>query len=128
MKQEKGQVSIETLLLAAIIIMMAVSVLGYYTRIMDSTTAIEVVRIETLKQLDSVDKQYYIVEIDNKLVNECETGNPLSSACFCIMLEPADDLADDVLVPSGIEDAVERLTNYPIGSVVVTQNKNTNCT
>jgi len=124
MKQEKGQVSIETLLLAAIIIMMAVSVLGYYTRIMDSTTAIEVVRVETLKQLDSVDKQYYIVEIGNKLANECETGNPLSNACFCIMLDPADNVLD----PSDIASVVEELTNYPVGSVIITQNNNDNCT
>ena len=123
MKQEKGQVSIETLLLTGIIIMLSISVLGYYTKIMDSTTAIEVVKIETLKQLDSVDKQYYIVKINNKLENECETGNSSSNACFCIMLDPADN----VLVPSDIETTVERLTNYPADSVVVTQNDNTNC-
>lgn len=127
MKQKKGQVSIETLLLAGIIIMITISILGYYTRIMDSTTAIEVVRIETLKQLDAVDKQYYIVEIDNKLENGC-AGNASSNACFCIMLDPADTQTDDVLVTEKISDVVEELTNYPVGSVVVTQNDKTNCT
>ncbi len=124
MKKEKGQVSIETLLLAGIIIMMSISIFGYYTRIMDSTTAIEVVRVETLKQLDAVEKQYYITEIANKLTNECETGNVVSNACFCIMLNPGDN----VLVPSEISDVVEELTNYPVGSVVITQNNKDNCT
>ena len=126
MKQKKGQVSIETLLLAGIIIMMAISVLGYYTRIMDSTTAIEVVRVETIKQLDAVEKQYYIIDIDNKLTNGC-ARNASSEACFCIMLDPADSPADNVLVPSDIEDVVEKLTNYPAGSVIITQNDSTNC-
>ncbi len=127
MKKEKGQVSIETLLLAGIIIMMSISVLGYYTRIMDSTTAIEIVSIETLKQLDSVDKQYYIVEIDNKLVNECETGNVLSNACFCIMFDPADNVLDPSKIAE-IAEVVVELTNYSEESVIITQNEKSNCT
>ena len=125
--KKKGQVSIETLLLTSIIIMMSISILGYYTRIMDDTTALEIVEIETLKQIDRKEKQYYLEEIGNKKENECEAGNVLSNVCFCIMLDPGISPVDDILILSDIKDVVVELTNYSDTDVIITQNKMDNC-
>ena len=115
MKKEKGQVSIETLLLAGIIIMLSISTFGYYTRIMDSTIALETIEIEALKQLDAEDNLYFIKEIGYKI----DAG----TAYFCIMLEPGDDVLNMV----DMSAVVVSLTNYEAGALTVTQNSMFNC-
>ncbi len=121
MKKEKGQVSIETLLLASIIIMMSISVLGYYTRIMSPTMALEIIEVETLKQLDATNYQYFIEEIGYKAETSCAGGTEV--ICFCIMLDPVDNILDT----DAIEEIVENTTGYEPDTVSIVQNNSANC-
>ena len=123
MKKENGQVSIETLLLAGIIIMMSISVLGYYTRIMDSTIALETIEIETLKQIDAEPGKYFIEAIEYKTEAGCEPLNPDITTCFCIMLEPAINILDTVEITNAVED----VTNYTPETISITQNNADSC-
>ena len=92
MKKEKGQVSIEALLLTSIIIMLSLSVFGYYIRIANQTIALETIEIEILKQIDANPGQYFIKAIEYKPGLGCDLASPLNETCFCVMLEPADNV------------------------------------
>jgi len=50
--REKGQVSLETLVLAMIILIFSTSVLSHYTQISDTTMAMYLLDTETLKEID----------------------------------------------------------------------------
>ena len=105
MKKEKGQVSIETLLLASIIIMLSISVLGYYTRIMSSTIALETIEVETLKQIDAHPGKCFITAIEYKAEANCDLEKPLATTCFCIMLEPEIDILNTANIKNlGVND------------------------
>ena len=123
MKKEKGQVSIETLILAGIIIMLSISVLGYYTKIMGTTIALETIEIETLKQIDAEPGQYFIKAIDNKAEANCDPANSLATICFCIMLDPADP----ILNIADITNAVVGATSYEEEKISIEQNSLLNC-
>ena len=121
MRKEKGQVSIETLLLAAIIIMMAVSVLGYYTRIMPSTIALETIRIETLKQIDNEEVKYILKNPNNDdVIQYTITGNEVD---FCIFTEPAGNFLDT----EAIKIKVEKNTIFEMANMTVCQNSGCPC-
>lgn len=76
---KKGQMSIEMLLITSIIIMLSIGVFSYYTGMMDATTAMEIIEIETLRQIDAKPEQYFIKAISYT------TG---TTTDFCIEIEP----------------------------------------
>ena len=112
---KKGQMSVEMLLITGIIIMLSISVFSYYTRIMDTTTAMEIIEIETLKQLDAMPEQYFIKAIKYSI------GDP--TVDFCIELEPNDN----VLATNTISDAVVENTGFEPGGITITQNPAGGC-
>ncbi len=79
---KKGQVSIEILLLTTVILMMCIAVFSYYTQIRDSTNALELLKVETLRLIDKKQQQFIMQEMKYKIV-----GNDVH---FCISTEPID--------------------------------------
>lgn len=61
---EKGQVSIEILLIAGVIIMMSMAAFGYYTSIRQSTLALELLKVEALRAIDEKGENVVIAKID----------------------------------------------------------------
>ena len=118
---KKGQVSIELLLIVGVVIMLSLGAFGYYTRIMDTTTAMEIIKIETLRQIDAMPEQYFIKAIGHKI----DSSSPPIGVYFCIELEPEPVPA--ILNTTIIEDAVESKTGFAIETVSVTENTPTNC-
>ena len=112
---KKGQMSIEMLLITSIIIMLSIGVFSYYTRTMDTTTAMEIIEIETLRQIDAKQGQYFMGPIGYKVD---ETG-----VYFCIEMEPGPAGLDT----TAIEDAVEDDTGFAAGTVSVTENTPAKC-
>lgn len=116
---KKGQVGIEVLLLTAVIIMICISIFGYYIGIMDTTTAMEMIEVETLRQLDAKPGQYFIKAIDYKL----DDSSPPIRAYFCIELEPGPAGLDT----SGIQAVVEGATGFAAGSTSISENTPADC-
>lgn len=118
---KKGQMSIEVLLITGIIIMMSISVFSYYTRIMDTTTAMQIIEIETLKQIDAMPEQYFIKVIKYSI------GDPIVD--FCIDIEPntgtlyteptktlyAEALKKAIAENTAFEEATIGITLNPVG-------------
>ena len=105
---KKGQMSIEMLLITGVIIMLSISVFSYYIRIMDSTTAMEIIEMETLQQIDAMPEQYFIKAINYTIGLTVD---------FCIELEPNDN----VVATNIISDAVVENTGFEPGDITITQ-------
>jgi hypothetical protein len=114
-----GQVSIEILLITGVVIMLSIGTMGYYTRIMDTTTAMEIIEIEALRQIDAMQGQYFIKAIDYKV----DGSSPPIGIYFCIELEPGMAGLDT----AAIQAEVEGKTGFGTGTVSVTENTPTNC-
>jgi hypothetical protein len=116
---KKGQMSVEILLITGVIIIISIGVFSYYTRIMDTTTAMEIIEIETLRQLDANQGQYFMEPIGYKI----DGSIPPIGVYFCIELTPGPAGLDTGI----IEDAVESKTGFASGTVSVTENTPINC-
>lgn len=111
---ERGQVSIEILLLAAVILTIGIVVLSYYSQIKDSTTSLQLLKVETLRLLDGKQEQFTMQEMKYKIAG----GN----VHFCISTKPLDIDSDNM------EDALEdKLTAHNVflgRNVAVHYNRN----
>jgi len=65
----KGQVSIEILLIAGIVIMISMSVFSNYTQIRQSTLAMQFLKVEAIKAIDANPEQLIIEKIDYKIAD-----------------------------------------------------------
>lgn len=87
MPGNKAQVSIEILLLAGIVIFLSVTVFSFYTRISETTTAVELTKVELLRWIDeeqggshSICNIEYTITGDS--VDWCVFTEPKSPALF----------------------------------------------
>ena len=105
--REEGQISLEMLLLALVILLLSASILSYYIQIGDSSMAMYLLDTETLKAIDEANevvvKEGMEYRIDNAasslelcLFTRSTSGNPLLNAA-----ERAN-----------IEDFIEANTNF----------------
>jgi len=101
-----GQVSIEILLLAGIIIMMTVSVFSYYTQIRDSTLAMQLIKIKVLKTIDELEEDYVLEEIAYKL-----GAPPGGRTKFCVSTSPEGQELPDSLLHE-LEDSINEKTVF----------------
>ena len=62
--KNKGQVSFEVLLITAIIFAMVIWVSSYYLQIRDSTLALQLTKIHTIKQIEAADGKFTISNMD----------------------------------------------------------------
>jgi len=79
----KGQVSIEILLIAAVVIAMSLAVFSYYIQIRDTTNALQVMKLEALDQIAESEQEFTIEKLDYKISED-------GQADFCIFTDPAD--------------------------------------
>jgi len=99
---EKGQVSIETLLLAAVVLMISITVLSYYAQIKDSTTAMQLLKVEALKKVDETQGLTVIEKIDYKIA-----GGQID---LCLFTDPGGLL--DGIAKTAVEDLIEEKTEF----------------
>jgi len=108
---ERGQVSIEILLLAAVIIAMSIAVFMYYISIMDTTTALQVIKVAALKQVSESDELFTIERVEYKTSG---TGNVI----FCITTKPTSANLD----LGAIETAVVDRTSFEAANISIELN------
>lgn len=121
MKNKRGQVSIETLMLATIVIMLSLAVFAHYLQIMDTTTAMQAVKLETLKQIEQTDKQHTIEKI------EYQIGDTGPTITFCITTKPAGT-NQMTLEDTPIIKKVAELTAFEEADISISHNDATPCT
>jgi len=113
--KEKGQVSIEILLIAGIVILLSVTVFGYYLSVRDSTTGMQVLKVAVLKQIDVEPKLYTMEKIEYKIDQTAGT------VTFCVFTKP-DAPAALPLNTAAVETLIEDSTAWEPGQVIVSHN------
>lgn len=97
----RGQVSLEILIIAVIALLFSIGILSYYTQISDSTMALYLLDVHTIKAIDSADEVFVKERIDYRadpatstltlcLFTRNENGNAL--------LSPADTASIETLI------------------------------
>ena len=97
-----GQVSIEALLLALIILTMSIAVLSYYTSIQNSSTAMELLKAHVLGQLGGLDGAAFIEKIDYST----------SGSAIILNLHVKGTVTRGALDLNGAEDLIEEKTDF----------------
>ena len=105
--REKGQVSLEMLLLAAIILLFSVGVISYYTQISDSTMALYLLDTETLKEIDEAGEIVVKEGIEYKI----DTATDTLELCLFTKSVSGNDLLDAADI-TRIENLIEDNTNF----------------
>ena len=111
-----GQVSIEILLLTTVILMMSIAVFSYYTQIRDSTNAMELLKVETLRLIDKKQQQFIMQEIKHKIA-----GNTVH---FCISTEPVD--TDFIMMETALKNKLAEHNAFLGYTLAVHYNQNLN--
>jgi hypothetical protein len=117
--KKRAQVSIEILLIAGIIMLLSVSVFSYYTRIRDSTVAMELIKIKALRQIEEMETLAIVEKIDYRIDRLADT------VIFCVSTDPEDPIWDAV-EEDALEQTVEDATGFSEGSVDILQNPDPN--
>jgi hypothetical protein len=112
--KQKGQVSIEALLLAAVIIFMGVSVFGYYIQIKDSTTGMEAAKIEALRQVSQAGQKVTIERIEYKYSPAVGTD-----IRFCIFYEAEAGFSFD---QGKLRNEIASLTAFEAAAIEIQEN------
>jgi len=112
---KKGQVSLEMLILATATIILSLVVIGHYTQIRESTTALEVAKIEALRQIDGMEGRYIIERMDYRIA-----GNKINLCMYTdprVVVEPAKHLDTGI-----IETEIGKYTAFEPEDVTVRLN------
>lgn len=116
MLEGSGQVSIEILLLTTVILMMSIAVFGYYTQIRDSTNALLLIDVETLRLIDKKQQQFIMQEIKYKIEG--------SDVHFCISTEPVD--TDFIMMETALKNKLVEHNVFLGYTLAVHYNQNLN--
>ncbi len=103
--REKGQVSLEMLVLALVILLFSTSVLSHYTQISDTTMALYLLDTETLKEIDRAGELFVKEEIDYKI-------NDTTGDLELCLFTRSESGANLIAVPGDIEDLIEDRTGF----------------
>lgn len=106
--ENKGQLSMEVLIITVAIFALSISVLGYYFAEQDTTTAMAIAKSETLAFLSEQDGFYYI-----KGITYSRTTDTIA---LTIDIEPTL-VAMPTGFPGGISDKIKANTNFTTVSV-----------
>jgi len=110
--EERGQVSIEALVLAGVIILMSMAVFSYYIQIKGSGEALQLLKIEALKKIDSIDEDLTLGKI-SYAVNG-------SAITLCLFTNDGSDVWD-ATEAAAVQDLIQERTGFTDG-VVIEQN------
>jgi len=105
----KGQVSLEILLLASVIIFFSLAVFSYYNQVRDSTVGMQAAKVETLRQIDEVPGLYTMESLEYTI------NIALGEVTFCIFTNPR---AGFTLDTAAVENAIEGNTGFKEVTVV----------
>ena len=122
MKSKKGQVSLETLLLAAVIIMISTGIFSQYLQIMDTTLAMQATKLETLKQIEAEDTPHFIEIIEYKVNNI----PPPSTITLCISTLPGNP-NQMTLDQNPIKQRVAAITSFEEADITISHNNSNPC-
>ncbi len=111
--RKRAQVSIEILVLTSVVIILSLTVFGYYTQIMDSTTAMQLLKVEALKHVEKAEEPTIIEKIEYKI--DAATG----AVDFCLFTNPGDLL--DATAKANIQLLIEDKTGFAQNSVQLHQ-------
>lgn len=101
-KEHRAQLSIEVVLIVAVVFLISLLVFGNYFSISDSTIALITLKAEILKELNKQDDLYTIGKIEF-----LDCGN---NAKFNVITEP--ESPDPSINTSQIEDEIEQKTKW----------------
>ncbi len=110
----KGQTSFEAILIAVLVIAMSAFVLGNYFELKDSTTALSLLKIDLVNELNK-EPEYY--QINN--IEFVETGP--TAIDFVVYTEPGD-LALEVAVIDDLKQKIASETKYEEANITITLN------
>ncbi len=112
--KQKGQVSIEALILTAVVILMSISVFGYYIQIKDSTTGMEAAKIEALRQISQAGQKATLERIEYKY-----DPGPGIGIRFCFFYEAEAGFAFD---QSKLKSEIASLTAFNSTGIEIQEN------
>ena len=117
--EKKGQVSIEILLLALIVIAISVAVFSYYTQIMSITNALQSLKIAALDKIAESDQEFVITNVEYKL-------DGAGGVDFCIFTTWNGTGQDPLTSDNGIKDAIALRTGFEVGDIDIYHNQSPN--
>lgn len=115
---KKGQVGFEILLITAIVFMVVIWISGYYLSIKDSTLAMQLAKVHTIKQISKSEGLYTIQKIDfeENSPTDCLVG------VECITLKinvPETGFGCNNLESTELANLVRGNTKYSIVNIVL---------
>ena len=113
--EKKGQVSIEILLLALIIMAISVAVFSYYTQIMSTTNALQTLKIAALDKIAESDQEFVISSVEYKLWGAGVVD-------FCIFTTWDGTGQDPLTNDDEIKDAIALRTGFDASNIIVFHN------
>jgi hypothetical protein len=104
----KGQVSLEMLMLALVILLFSASVLSYYTQISNSTMAMYLLDIEVLKEIDRTGE----VVVKEGIEYRIDTATSTLDLCLFTKSTSGNNLLSVAKIAS-IENNIQDKTSFP---------------